>query len=106
MSRAVCRTKQEVERTSGLILRLIQEKPMTRHELCQATGVSLTRVDYHLGVFRDLGQAESTVCGPMGARKWSAHVVAQYDLDNHMPEYLGQESIFHVGMTLSRYFNT
>lgn len=101
MSRGRCLPQHEISRQRELIIDLLRVTPMSRRELCDVTGLSLTRVDYYLGHLKDCGMASINVCGPMGACKWSAKTAERYDLDHHAPEFLGRESIFHVGMALA-----
>ena len=95
------KSRHELEIDQSIVLELIDATPMTREELCVATGFGMPRVDQHLHTLKDCGLAQSTSEGKKRPCKWSTRVVVHYDINNHMPEFLGRESIFHVGMALA-----
>ena len=101
MIRFTKKSRHELEIDQSIVLELIDSTPMTREELCVATGFGMPRVDQHLHTLKDCGLAQSTSEGKKRPCKWSTRVVVHYDLDHHAPEFLGRESIFHVGMALA-----
>lgn len=94
-------SSEDAARDTEVVLALIQKAPITRSEIRDVTGFSFNRVDYHLRVLRQSGCASSTPRGQGNSCKWSANTSANYDLDHHAPEFLGRESIFHVGMAIA-----
>ena len=101
MAKRLQLSSEEAARDTKVVLALIQKAPITRSEIRDITGFSFNRVDYHLRMLRQSGCASRTPRGQGNSCKWSAGTAPNYDINNHMPEFLGRESIFHVGMALA-----